>query len=107
MTLVSDESTEDACEWLSGLFVGIGVDVLLEDPIIGLMLGCVVAVGANVVFTVGPETGVIPTCWTPAAPSSLSKGSSVQPSGIVTPGGRSALPAWIAVIFDRTPCLCN
>ena len=86
-----------------------GVNVLLEVPIVGLMVprGWVVAVGPNPKFAAGPvgRTGTLPVCVT-VGPSNLCKGRSVHPSGIVTPGGRSALPAGMAAVFRRTPYLC-
>ena len=82
--------------------VGIGVGVLLDVPGIGLVAGrVVVAVGANPAFA----AGTLPVCVT-IGPSNLCNGSSDHPSGIVTPGGRSALPAGMADIFERAPCLC-
>ena len=57
MAFVSDESTDDACEWFSGfsgLIVGVGVRVLLEVPVIGLPPIREVAVEAAAVFAIGP-----------------------------------------------------
>lgn len=102
MALVSDESTDDACEWFSGLIVGVGVSILLEVPVIGLTpIDEVVAVGAA-----GPWAATFTVAGTLVTPSNLCNGSKDHPSGIVTPGGRSALPAGIAAVFDRAPCRC-
>jgi len=102
MAFVSDESADEVCERLSGFMVGIGVGVLLDVPVIGLVAGCVVvAVGANPAF----PAGTVPVGVT-VGPSNLCNGSSDHPSGIVTPGGRSALPAGMADVFERAPCLC-
>lgn len=104
MAFVSDESADE----ISGFIVGVGVSVLLEVPLTGLVtVGFVVAVGA----AAGPLAGTVPVCVTlgilgPAGPSNLCNGRSVQPSGITTPEGRSALPAGIAVVLGRAPCLC-
>jgi len=69
--------------------------------VVGLVKVCVwvvVAVGAN------PDVvGMAPVCVTP---SSLCNGSRDQPSGMVTPGGRSALPAGMAAVLERAPCRC-
>jgi hypothetical protein len=82
--------------------IGIGVGVLLDVPGIGLVAGTlVVAVGANPAF----PAGTVPVCVT-AGPSNLCNGSNDHPSGIVTPGGRSALPAGMADLPGRAPCLC-
>ena len=54
MAFVSNESTDDACEWFSGLIVGVGVRLLLEVPVIGLPPMREVAVGAAAAFAAGP-----------------------------------------------------
>jgi hypothetical protein len=124
MALVSDELTDDACESFSGFIMGVGVKlVLLEvEEVIGLMTDgadVVVAVGAITPPLVdGPGTGTFEGCATPAAvsdldgpsalggPSNLSSGRRDHPSGIVTPGGRSALPDGMADAFERVPWRC-
>ena len=101
---MSDESTEDAWEWIWPCAVGVGVSVLLVVPVIGLVTGCtVVAMGAGPAFTAGPETATVSACAT----SNLSSGRSDHPSGIVTPGGSSALPAGMADALGRAACLCS
>ena len=84
-----------------------GVKVLLEVELVGLMPLCVVAVGAKPVFAAGPGVATLVGCGMAAPPSSLSNGRRDHPSGIVTPEGRSALPEGIAAVFGRATCLAN
>lgn len=76
--------------------------VLLDTPGIGLVTCCVVvAVGAIPAF----DAGTVPVCVSIDS-SNLCNGSNDHPSGIVIPGGRSALPAGMACVSGRAPCLC-
>ena len=106
--MASDESADEVRDWLSGFIVGVGVSVLLEVLLVRLVtVGFVVAVGA----AAGPLAGTVPVCVTlgilgPPRPSNLCSGSRVHPSGITTPGGKSALPAGMADVLARAPCLC-
>jgi len=50
-------------------------------------------------------TGAGPA-WLVPRLSNLCSGRSDQPSGIVTPGGKSALPAGMADVPERALCLC-
>jgi hypothetical protein len=106
LAFVSIKSAEELGELLSGFIVGVGVSVLLEVPPVGLVtVGFVVAVGPA-----GPLAGTVPVCVTlgilgPGG-SNLCKGKRDHPSGITTPGGKSALPAGMTDVLGRAPCLC-
>jgi hypothetical protein len=88
VAFASDESDDDG-ERCSGSVLGIGLRVMGGIGGIELVLHCVVVgVGIGLVFS----GGAVPDGLAPG-PSILCNGSKDQPSGITTPGGRSAPPA--------------
>lgn len=61
MAFISDEPTEEVCDWVSGFMSGCDVVILLDGVGRGLLVwGTVVAVGANPVL----PAGTVPVCVT-------------------------------------------
>lgn len=91
----------------------IGAVLLLDVSLsgfIGLTTFCVdveaMMGSSDVNVAAGPvEVPGVPAWPGKGALCSLSNGRSDQPSGMTTPGGRSALPDGIADVFGRKLCL--
>jgi hypothetical protein len=97
----SDVLEDDAWEITSAYVLGPGLRGMVGACSAQAALCCVVAgVGA-------PGFNMEVVCCPATGPFNLCSGSIDQPSGIITPGGRSGLPAWMGSVSPRAPWRCR